>query len=124
MDLSIFATNVHMASHTVLFNVGALLLTPVVIGSELPPLPSLNTSTILALANEAFSGILLSQIMRFADSNVKNYAFCISVFTTLGFSALLFQYSPRPGFYVGAMLVVVSMAMYTRDVQIKGPKTD
>lgn len=123
MDLSIFATNVHMASHTVALNAAALVLMAAGAGSELPPMPTLSIPTIAALANEALSGILLSQIMRFADSNVKNYAFCISVFTTLGFSALFFHYNPRPGFYVGAVLVVVSMAMYTRGVQSSRPKT-
>lgn len=110
-DLSIFATNVHMAIHTVIFNTGALMLSTSSLGGALPEI-IVQLPVLLALGNEALSGILLSQIMRFADSNVKNYAFSVSVFTTIGFSSLLFNYWPRLGFYVGALLVLFSLALY------------
>lgn len=116
-DLSIFATNIHMAAHTLALNGAALAASSAWAGR--PPLPRLSRSALLALGNEALNGILLSSIMRFADSNVKNYAFSISVFTTVGVSAPLFGYYPRPGFFVGAVLVIISLCLYTRPAVAK-----
>jgi len=120
-QLSIFATNFHMAVHTILLNGIALLLVGA-LGWGWAQWPSpfhLRGCVLLALTNEALNGILLSSIMRSADSNVKNYAFGVSVFSVVGFSALIFGYFPRPGFFVGAAVVLVSMVLYTHGAAAK-----
>merc|ERR550514_127725 len=43
------------------------------------------------ILNEAFNGILLSLIMRSADSIVKVFAFSVSIFTTIAGSVALFR---------------------------------
>jgi len=110
-DLSIFAMNMHMAGHTILLNVAALLLTS---GRGLPAIPDMTSFLFAAMLNEAINGMVLSSIMRLADSNVKNYAFSLSVFTTAGSSAFAFGYLPGPGFFASAALVILSMALYTK----------
>mmetsp|Transcript_81861 Transcript_81861/g.228066 ORF Transcript_81861/g.228066 Transcript_81861/m.228066 type:complete len:328 (+) Transcript_81861:141-1124(+) len=113
-ELSIFATNIHMAGQTLLLN-GAFLGLSFVSGSagELA-FPRLSGAVVPAVVNEAVNGLLLSSIMRFADSNVKNYAFSVSVFTTAAVSIPIFGYRPQPAFLAGAVLVVVSMVLYTK----------
>jgi len=115
-SLTIYATNVHMAAHTLVISTCANVLRaniweaaePVVP----PALPLLGPLTLLALCNEAVNGVMMSLLMRHADSIVKNYAFGISIFTTAGLAVPLLDYWPPPLFYVGATLVVFSMSLY------------
>jgi len=114
--LTIYATNVHMAAHTLIISTCANALRaniwqaaePVV----LPALSRLAPLTLLALGNEAVNGVMMSLLMRHADSIVKNYAFGLSIFTTAGLAVPLLDYWPPPFFYVGATLVVFSMGLY------------
>jgi len=118
-DLSIYATNVHMSCHTLLLNGFVVAAKGVfeVDGKGLPevhwPPARLMWLVALATVNEAINGLLLSAIMRQADSNVKNYAFSVSVFVVVGFSSVVFGYWPGPLFFVGAGLVILSMVLYT-----------
>jgi len=104
-DLSIFATNLHMAVHTLILNV---------LVNGLPDLVIPSTVVCLALCNEAVNGIIISFLMRTADSIVKNYAFSFSTFIIAGLSALTLSYWPRPQFFFGAAISLVSIALYTR----------
>merc|ERR1712032_1073080 len=63
--LSIFATNLHMAAHTLLVNgaKAAVWQAPVLVSPQ-----TLGWRTWIALGNEAVNGILVSAIMRHADS--------------------------------------------------------
>lgn len=115
--LSIFATNLHMALHTLLVNGVKLCVW------EAPPWTSplsLGWRTWVALGNEAVNGILVSTLMRHADSIVKNYAFSTSIFATAIISAPVLNYWPQPSFFAGAALVLASMGMYTNG----GPSKD
>ncbi|CAE8630807.1 unnamed protein product [Polarella glacialis] len=108
-NLSIFATNLHMAAHSLLMNGAALALW---LPAELPQWDQLSRTDLLALGNEAMNGILISLLMRRIDSIAKNYAFGASIFMTAGLSALFLDYRPPPQYYLGAGLTVMSMAMY------------
>jgi len=114
--LTIYATNVHMAAHTLLISVCANTIRANVWQAAEPVVPSaiarLGPLTWLALCNEAINGVMMSLLMRHADSIVKNYAFGLSIFTTAGLAVPLLDYWPPPLFYVGASLVVFSMGLY------------
>merc|ERR1719343_1334424 len=99
-----------MTMHTLLVNSAKACLW------EAPLLVSpwaLGWRTWIALGNEAVNGILVSALMRHADSIVKNYAFSTSIFATAALSVPTLGYWPQTHFYIGAVLVVVSMALYT-----------
>jgi len=109
-SLSIFAANLHMASHTLLASLAKACV------SEAPVFPhprELGWRTWAALGNEAANGILVSTLMRHADSNAKNYAFGTSIFTTALIAAPVLDYWPQRPFFLGSLLVLCSMAMYT-----------
>lgn len=108
--MTTFATNLHMAAHTLLLNGTRAFLA----SSQMPRLWRLGPYTWAALLNEAMNGIMVSALMRHADSIVKNYAFGVSIFTTAGLSMPLLNFSPRASFLVGALLVLVSMYLYGR----------
>eukprot|EP00933_Yihiella_yeosuensis_P031743 TRINITY_DN25346_c0_g3_i2.p1 TRINITY_DN25346_c0_g3~~TRINITY_DN25346_c0_g3_i2.p1 ORF type:complete len:324 (-),score=34.82 TRINITY_DN25346_c0_g3_i2:99-1037(-) len=107
-ELSIFATNLHMAIHTFVIN-------SVAVGVRGLPPPSLPSTTVLvAVVNEAVNGILISMLMRRFDSITKNFAFCVSVFITAGISFFFLEFQPTWFFFAGALLVSSSVMLYTR----------
>lgn len=119
--LTIFATNLHMSAHTLIVNIAkaAVWEVPVLVNFS-----SLGWRTWAALGNEAVNGILVSAIMRHADSIVKNYAFSTSIFATAALSVPILDYWPKPQFFAGAALVGVSMALYTSGGHSQVAKTD
>jgi len=111
--LSIFATNLHMASHTFLLNSLAAAVQAGFGGPRLwPAVPS--WTALIALCSEAFNGILVSTLMREANSVVKNYAFSVSTFAIAGVSSAFFESAPSidSALLAGAGLTVVSMGLY------------
>eukprot|EP00435_Cladocopium_sp_Y103_P032199 s207_g8.t1 len=118
-ELTIFATNLHMALHSLLLNGSALLLVPV---EERPHPEFLRASDALALGNEALNGILISLLMRRIDAIAKNYVFSVSIFTTAGMTAMILRHWPPWQFYLGASICAMSMAIYAQ-AQVKAQKT-
>lgn len=112
--MSIFATNLHMASHTILVNIVLLVMQELYSGETLLPRALPSRVSAVALGSEALNGILVSMLMRDADSIVKNYAFTVSTFIVAGLSALLFGYALRSQLLIGAALTVLSMVLYVR----------
>uniref|UniRef100_A0A7S4Q9H7 Sugar phosphate transporter domain-containing protein n=1 Tax=Alexandrium monilatum TaxID=311494 RepID=A0A7S4Q9H7_9DINO len=116
-ELSIFATNVHMAAHTLLVNCLALGAQGLVWS---PAWPSARVA--VALANEAVNGILISVLMRRLDSIAKNFAFSASVFLTAGLSASLLNYRPPLQFFMGATLATLAVLLFARPGNPKGKR--
>lgn len=108
--LTIFATNLHMSAHTLLLNGGKAVLWE---ATSWPRFWNLSSWTWAALFNEALNGILVSALMRHADSIVKNYAFGMSIFATAALSVPLLHFWPPLSFFAGAVLVLISMYLYT-----------
>lgn len=109
-DFTIFATNLHLALHSLALTGSGLLIWP----SEPPRLEALHWSDIAALFNEAINGILISLLMRQIDSIAKNYAFSASIFVTAGMTSVVLRQQPPWQFHLGALISVVSMALYAR----------
>mmetsp|Transcript_29139 Transcript_29139/g.65958 ORF Transcript_29139/g.65958 Transcript_29139/m.65958 type:complete len:318 (+) Transcript_29139:77-1030(+) len=109
-ELSTFATQVHMATHTLLLGGVALCVRPV----TLPPLPSRTGVLALALLTDAVNGMLISVLMRRLDSIVKNFCFGASVFVTAGISTAFLDFTPSPQFFAGAALTSLSIVLFTR----------
>lgn len=109
--LTIFATNLHMSAHTLLFNGAKACLWEATV---LPRPWRFGSWSWAALINEAVNGLCVSALMRHADSIVKNYAFGASIFATAGLSVPLLDYCPPMPFFLGAVLVLISMYLYAR----------
>jgi len=114
-SLSIFATNIHMALHTVALNVPVLIAGYGVWYQFQYP----SIADGVALLNEALNGIVISLLMRRIDSIAKNYAFSISVFVTAGISSVVLQYRPSTQFILGAILTLFSIWLYAHDTSSK-----
>jgi len=108
--LTIFATNLHMATHTLLMNGAKACVWE---ATSMPRPWNFGLWTWAALLNEAVNGLCVSALMRHADSIVKNYAFGASIFLTAALSVPLLSYWPQMSFFFGAVLVLHSMYMYT-----------
>mmetsp|Transcript_36773 Transcript_36773/g.114457 ORF Transcript_36773/g.114457 Transcript_36773/m.114457 type:complete len:326 (-) Transcript_36773:35-1012(-) len=119
VSLSIFATNLHMASHTLVVNLARACVS----GAPVLAFPSsLGWRTWAALGNEALNGILVSLLMRSADSIVKNYAFAASIFATALLAVPVMDHRPQWPFFVGSLLVLCSMVLYTHQGWTQGTK--
>lgn len=114
--LTIFATNLHMSAYSLLMNGTKGYFGE---AAHWPRPGKLGLWTWAALFNEALNGILVSALMRHADSIVKNYAFGASILATAGLSVPLLHYWPQPSFFGGAVLVLISMCLYTRGAALK-----
>mmetsp|Transcript_122906 Transcript_122906/g.212607 ORF Transcript_122906/g.212607 Transcript_122906/m.212607 type:complete len:352 (-) Transcript_122906:58-1113(-) len=112
--MSIFATNLHMATHTIIVNGVVLIGQALYSGQGFLPNGLPSRVSAVALASEALNGILVSMLMRDADSIVKNYAFTVSTFIVAGLSTIFFGYNPRLQLLVGAGLTLVSVVLYVR----------
>merc|ERR1712129_523908 len=112
-NLSIFATNIHMASHTLIFNGVFIALQAMLSEGPLPSLQVPGGFEAIALGNEALNGILIGLLMRRFDSTAKNYAFSASIFATAALSAVFLDHRPAWEFYAGALPTFVSMVLYT-----------
>lgn len=118
-SLSIFAMNLHMAFHTLLLNsVKACIWQAPALASP----RAIGWRTWAALLNEAVNGILVSTLMRYADSIVKNYAFSTSIFTTALISVPILHYWPQWPFYAGSVFVLCSMGMYSQGSRAEARK--
>lgn len=107
--LTTFATNLHMSAHTLLMNGLKAILWE---APELPRPWTFGPWSWAALSNEAVNGLCVSALMRHADSIVKNYAFGASIFATTGLSVPLLDFWPQNSFFIGAVLVLMSMYFY------------
>ena len=106
--LSIFSTNVHLAAYTLLLN--SVFLS--VRGLSVCPAPH-SRRVLLALANEAANGLVISLLLRRLGTIAKNFAFSVSVFVTVGLSALLLGFRPQARFYSGAVITCLSVVLYS-----------
>jgi UDP-galactose transporter len=113
-ELSTFATNLHMSSYTLLISCTKACCSE---ATDLPRPWNFGSWTWAALFNEAANGLCVSALMRHADSIVKNYAFGVSIFATAGLSVPILSYWPQLSFFVGAVLVLMSMYLYASGTQ-------
>eukprot|EP00568_Trieres_chinensis_P014590 CAMPEP_0183329226 /NCGR_PEP_ID=MMETSP0160_2-20130417/84687_1 /TAXON_ID=2839 ORGANISM="Odontella Sinensis, Strain Grunow 1884" /NCGR_SAMPLE_ID=MMETSP0160_2 /ASSEMBLY_ACC=CAM_ASM_000250 /LENGTH=625 /DNA_ID=CAMNT_0025497413 /DNA_START=599 /DNA_END=2476 /DNA_ORIENTATION=- len=67
------------------------------------------------IANQALGGLLVSKVMKYADSNVKVFAVSISVILSSILSSMLLEEAPAGGihFWAGAALVIASSVLYS-----------
>jgi len=112
-DMTIFETNFHTASYTLILNVVSLIVLNSNSESSVLPNRLPVAADVAALINEAVNGILMSLLMRRLDSIAKNFAFSLSVFVTAGLSAAFLGYEPHMFFYVGAALTAMAGVLYS-----------
>ncbi|KAK9799027.1 hypothetical protein WJX73_010084 [Symbiochloris irregularis] len=68
--------------------------------------------TFLVVANLALSGLLVSWIMKFADSILKVYATSLSMIVTTVTSMILFGLRPSLNLYLGILTASISLSLY------------
>ena len=70
------------------------------------------------VAMEAFGGIVVALVIKYADNILKNFATAVSIVTSVIVSALFLGFVVKPTFVVGALCVMGAVALYTSN-----PKT-
>ncbi|KAK9845405.1 hypothetical protein WJX81_005725 [Elliptochloris bilobata] len=114
---SLYWQNMQLYSFGVLFNalgltigdvragfVGGVWLTSLVHGY--------NWVTVLVVANLAFSGLLVSWVMKFADSIMKVYATSMAMLVTMAVSVAFFGLEPSLQLLLGILTAGISLALY------------
>ena len=69
-------------------------------------------TTCLVVMNLAFTGLLVSWIMKFADSIVKVYATSMAMLVTMLASVAFFGLSPTPQLFLGIVVASASLQIY------------
>ncbi|GHP04272.1 hypothetical protein PPROV_000302600 [Pycnococcus provasolii] len=69
-------------------------------------------TTWLVVSNLAFTGLLVSWIMKFADSIVKVYATSMAMLVTMLASVAFFGLSPTPQLFLGIVIASASLQIY------------
>jgi len=67
------------------------------------------------VATEAFGGIVVALVIKYADNILKNFATAVSIVTSVIVSALFLGFEVKPMFVLGAVCVMGAVALYTSD---------
>ena len=72
----------------------------------------------LVVSLEAFGGIVVALVIKYADNILKNFATAVSIVTSVIVSSMFLGFTVKPMFVVGALCVMIAVAIYTSN-----PKT-
>ena len=110
---SLYWQNMQLYFFGVVFNGAALLLGGGGDGwSLLDFFEGYNGMTWLVVGNLAFSGLLVSWVMKFADSIVKVYATSLAMLLTTGISITFFGLQPTLQLALGLIVASTSVVLY------------
>jgi UDP-sugar transporter A1/2/3 len=70
--------------------------------------------TVFIIVNNAWSGIAVSAIMKYANNLVKLFVFAVSLVVTSVLSAIFFQFEPSLHFMLGSCVVFIAIYLYNR----------
>lgn len=62
---------------------------------------------------EAFGGIVVALVIKYADNILKNFATAVSIVTSVVVSALFLGFSIKPSFVFGGLCVMAAVVLYT-----------
>ncbi len=71
-----------------------------------------NGMTWLVILNQAFGGLVVAVVVKYADNILKGFASSVSIIFSGLLSMVLFDFWPRMEFIVGASLVMTSVYLY------------
>jgi len=71
-----------------------------------------NFTTLLVILSYAFSGLIVSIIMKYADNMVKIYSVAVSMIVTMILSIFLFSHTPSTQLFFGIVIITISILMY------------
>lgn len=64
---------------------------------------------------EAFGGIVVALVIKYADNIAKNFSTAVSIVTSVIVSAIFLGFTITPAFVIGACLVMLAIVIYTSD---------
>jgi UDP-sugar transporter A1/2/3 len=67
----------------------------------------------LVVALEAFGGIIVALVIKYADNILKNFATAVSIVTSVVVSTLFLGFTVKPMFVIGSICVMAAVAIYT-----------
>ncbi|KAK9805243.1 hypothetical protein WJX72_008374 [[Myrmecia] bisecta] len=114
---SLYWQNIQLYAFGVLFNGLGLTVADIRVGFSNgfwvgSMLRGYNVITFLVVANLAFSGLLVSWVMKFADSIMKVYATSMAMLVTMVVSVLLFGLAPSLQLVLGILTASISLVLY------------
>jgi UDP-sugar transporter A1/2/3 len=70
------------------------------------------------VATEAFGGIVVALVIKYADNILKNFATAVSIVTSVIVSALFLGFQVKLIFVLGSVCVMAAVALYTSDPKV------
>ncbi|XP_014676627.1 PREDICTED: UDP-galactose translocator-like isoform X2 [Priapulus caudatus] len=113
-DVSIWVRNVQLCVFSIPIGVVVMLMTD---GAEVRargPLHGFGVVVWVSVAIQAFGGLLVAVVVKYADNILKGFATTVSIVISCVASVYLFDFVVTATFAVGAVLVVASIFLYNR----------
>lgn len=125
---SIHWQNVQLYFWGVVFNlVGSLLKDPTVLWQDAGLLQGYNKWAVAVVLNNAFNGLAISAILKYADNIARVYAHAAAMLTTMVLSVFLFGEQPTPQLIIAVCCVGGSALQYNLKpeflVDVGGPSS-
>ena len=70
-------------------------------------------TTWLVVGLQAFGGIIVALVVKYADNILKNFATAISIITSTLFTVMLFDFELKLSFVIGSIFVLFAVLLYT-----------
>lgn len=116
--VTLWARNLQMAVYSVVIGIGGLIL-----GADFSTVREsgffygYTLSAWLAVANNAFGGLLIAVVIKYADNIMKNFSQGLSIIFTAITSCIFFNSSVNTLFVLGGSLVIYSILLYGNVMQ-------
>eukprot|EP00388_Colpodella_angusta_P025856 GDKK01003840.1.p1 GENE.GDKK01003840.1~~GDKK01003840.1.p1 ORF type:complete len:178 (+),score=17.68 GDKK01003840.1:32-535(+) len=83
-----------------------------------------NNIVIIVILLQAVGGLVVAVVVKYADNILKGFAASFSIVTSCILSYFMFDFHPTGTFLIGAVLVNVSMYLYSYEPAVKDIKRD
>jgi len=73
-----------------------------------------NSITWLVVADQAFGGLVVAVVVKYADTILKGFATSVAIIVAGILSAMILDFFPSLNFLIGTVLVIIAVLLYNR----------
>jgi len=112
---SLFVRNVQMGIPSIFLAFGTVFLNDKEIVTQQGFFYGYSSTVAGVIVLQASGGLIVAMVMRYADNLLKGFAAAISILSSCVLEMIFFDFKPTGQFLAGAMLVNISVYLYSRN---------
>ena len=116
---SIWLRNIQMGIFGVFLGVGGMLINDGAAVREKGFLFGYRIIVWVVIAMQAFGGLLVAVVVKYADNILKGFATSFSIILSCIVSVYIFSFTVSVQFLLGTLLVILAIVLYSRPEQVK-----